>query len=63
MHKREKIKKQDGELQMDKISGYVTCVYNDKCWLAFVLDKDVENSEVTVTFLHLFWIKMLRTQR
>ena len=52
MHKREKVKKQDGELQMESISGYVTCVYNDKWWLAFVLDKDVENSEVTVTFLH-----------
>ena len=33
--------------------AYVTCMYNNNYWLAFVLGVDVENSKVKLTFLHL----------
>ena len=39
-------------MDLETIFGYVTCVYNKNWWLAYVLDKDAENSEVKVTLLH-----------
>ena len=45
-------RKKDSELELETISGYVTCMYNNNYWLAFVLDVDVENSKVKLTFLH-----------
>ena len=50
--KHEKVTKQDSELEIDEISGFVTCVYEGEWWLACVLDVDIENAEVTVSFLH-----------
>ena len=52
LSKKKKSKKKDSELELETISGYVTCMYNNNYWLAFVLDMDVENSEVKLTFLH-----------
>ena len=48
----EKVTKQDSELEIESISGYVTCVYDAGWWLAYVLEVDSENFEVKLTFLH-----------
>ena len=50
--KGEKVNKQGSELKLETISDWVTCMYNNNWWLAFVLDLDVDNSKVKVTFLH-----------
>ena len=50
--KTEKVTKQESELAIDDISGYVTCIYDAQWWLAFVLETDKENAEVKVMFLH-----------
>lgn len=47
-----KVTKQDSELEIDTISGYVTCSYDREWWLACVLEVDTENLEVKVSFLH-----------
>lgn len=39
-------------LTMDEISGYVTCEYDRRWWLASVLSKDNESEDVELTFLH-----------
>ena len=43
---------QTTELEIDAISGFVTCDYDSRWWLAFVLGVDTDNSEVKLTFLH-----------
>ena len=50
--KEEKVAKQDSELEIDEISGFVTCIYDGEWWLACVLEVDGENGEIKVTFLH-----------
>ena len=50
--KLEKVMIQTAELEIDAISGFVTCDYDSQWWLAFVLSVDAENSEVKLTFLH-----------
>ena len=42
----------DDDLEIDDISGYVTCVHSAKWWLARVLEVDKENAEVRVTLMH-----------
>ena len=44
--------KQASELEIEEISGYVTCIYDAQWWLAFVLETDKVNAEVKVTFMH-----------
>ena len=39
--RRKSQKKKDSELELETISGYVTCMYNNNYWIAFVLDVDV----------------------
>lgn len=46
------VTKQDSELEIDAISGFVTCTYDREWWLACVLEVDTENIEVKVSFLH-----------
>ena len=43
---------QTTELEIDAISGFVTCDYDSRWWLAFVLGVDTDNSEVKLTLLH-----------
>ena len=43
---------QTTELEIDAISGFVTCDYDSRWWLAFVLGVDTDNTEVKLTFLH-----------
>ena len=50
--KEEKVVKDEGELELDGLSGYVTCVYESEWWLACVLSVDSDNAEVRLTFLH-----------
>ena len=47
-----KVTKQESELEIDMISGFVTCSYDREWWLACVLEVDAENLEVKVSFLH-----------
>ncbi len=50
------VTKQDSELEIDAISGFVTCIYDREWWLACVLEVDTENIEVKVSFLHpIIW--------
>ena len=51
-HKEEKVVKNEGELELDGLSGFVTCAYENEWWLACILSVDSENAEVKVTFLH-----------
>ena len=50
--KEEKVMIQMTVLEIDAISGFVTCDYDSRWWLAFVLGVDTDNSEVKLTFLH-----------
>ncbi len=50
--KEEKVTKQDSELEIDEICGFVMCIHDGKWWLACVLDVDAENAKVQVKFLH-----------
>ena len=36
----------------DQLTGYVTCVYDQHWWVAYVQEIDVDNSLVTLKFLH-----------
>ena len=47
-----RVTKQESELEIDVISGFVTCSYDREWWLACVLEVDTENLEVKVSFLH-----------
>lgn len=40
------------KLQLADVSGYVTAIYDDKWWLAYVMAKNEEDDEVKLTFLH-----------
>ncbi len=48
----ETVSKQERELEIDEISGFVTCCYDSEWWLACVIDVDIDNAEVKVSFLH-----------
>jgi hypothetical protein len=51
-YKEEKVVKDEGELELDGLSGFVTCVYENEWWLGCILSVDPENAEVKITFLH-----------
>ena len=48
----QKVTAGDAVLSLDQIRGFVTCVYDQKWWLACVLETDTEDLEVKVSFLH-----------
>ena len=48
----EKVVAVDNELPLEQIKGFVTCLYNEQWWLACVLEIDLEEHEVKVSFLH-----------
>ena len=52
VYKEEKVVKDEGELELDGLSGFVSCVYENEWWLACILSVDPENAEIKVTFLH-----------
>lgn len=48
----ETVTKSLGKLDLRDIHGYVTVMYDNKWWLAYVLTQDEDLDEVKVTFLH-----------
>ena len=50
--KDERVTKQPEDLEIEQVSGYVTCVHESVWWLACVLEKDLENAEFRLTLLH-----------
>ena len=40
------------KLQMTDVSGYITAAYDQKWWLAYILEKNEGDDELNVTFLH-----------
>ena len=40
------------DLELDHVSGYVTCAYKNQWWVACVLQTDSENVKVKLTLLH-----------
>ena len=40
------------DLELDQVSGYVTCVHNNQWWVACVLKTDSESLEVKLSLLH-----------
>ena len=40
------------DLELEQVPGYVTCKYQGHWWLAQVLAKDSDNSEVKLSVLH-----------
>lgn len=44
-YKEEKVVKDEGELELDGLSGFVICVYGNEWWLACILSADSENAE------------------
>ena len=39
-------------MEIDQISGFVTCKYDSAWWFVYILNVDADNAEVEVTFLH-----------
>ena len=52
LFKEQRVTSRGSELSVEQISGFVTCVRDEQWWLACVLQLDVDNNEVRVTFLH-----------
>ena len=50
--KDERVTKHEMDIEMEQVSGYVTCMHSNSWWLACVLEKDNDNAEVKLTFLH-----------
>ena len=50
--KEERVTLKTSDLQVDSIVGFVTCLYDEKWWLACVLQIIQEDSQVKLTFLH-----------
>ena len=50
--KDQRVVKQDNEVEISDVSGYVLCANKSVWWLACVLEKDLENSMVKLTVLH-----------
>lgn len=40
------------DLDFDKLTGYLVSFYNDAWWLCYILDKNADDNELKVTFLH-----------
>lgn len=48
----EQITKVEGELPITDIKGFVTAVYDGKWWLACVINRDEDNVQIKLSFLH-----------
>lgn len=44
--------KDDDEITPEQLSGYVTCLYDQKWWVAYVLEVYADKAQVKVSFLH-----------
>jgi hypothetical protein len=43
---------QSHTIPFETLRRYITVVYEDHCWLGYVLEKDGENEEFKIRFLH-----------
>ena len=50
--KDQKVVKEPDDLDIYDVSGFVLCIHKGVWWLACVLEKDLDNSEVKLTLLH-----------
>lgn len=48
----EKVTKEETELEMELVCGFVTCSHNSCWWLGCVLEKYLDDAEVKFTLLH-----------
>lgn len=48
----ELVTKLEDELSIGDIKGFVTAIYDNKWWIACVIDSDEENAQVKLSFLH-----------
>ena len=48
----ERVTKLETDIELEQVAGYVTCKYEGHWWLAQVLVKDSDNSEVKLSLLH-----------
>ena len=47
----QKVSKSSTDLEMEEVTGYVTCNYGSQWWVAQVLEKDSENGELKLSLL------------
>ena len=52
LSKNERVTKHETDIDIEQISGYVTCKLDNMWWLACVLEKDIDNAEIKLSFLH-----------
>jgi len=50
--KQEKVYTNGEELSPKEISGYVTCVYDNQWWVAYILEIHNDTEEIILSFLH-----------
>ena len=50
--RKERVALAKNEIPPESIAGFVTCLYEEKWWLACVLEVCSEKKEVKLTFLH-----------
>ena len=50
--KKDRVTKLPGDLELDKVSGFVTCSYNSQWWLGCVLETYSETVEISLSLLH-----------
>ena len=48
----DRVTKLPGDLELEEISGFVTCSYNSEWWLGCVLETHTEEVQVSLTLLH-----------
>ena len=50
--KEERVTLWESELQVEQITGFLTCCYDGQWWVACVLQLDADNNDVKVTLLY-----------
>ena len=48
----DRVTKLPGDLELEEVSGFVTCSYNSEWWLGCVLETHTEEVQVSLTLLH-----------
>ena len=50
--RKDRVTKLPGDLELEEVSGFVTCSYNSEWWLGCVLETHTEEVQVSLTLLH-----------
>ena len=48
----DRVTKLPGDLELEEVSGFVTCSYNSQWWLGCVLETHTEEVQISLTLLH-----------